>query len=40
MLIWDDVQATSVLLARLHDVLDHEPEQGRDRSAPVHVTSL
>jgi ATP-binding cassette subfamily B protein len=40
MLIWDDVQATSVLLARLHDVLDHEPEQGRDRSALVHVTSL
>ena len=26
--IWDDVQATSVLLARLHDVLSHEPEQG------------
>jgi ATP-binding cassette subfamily B protein len=40
MLIWDDVQATSVLLARLHDVLDHEPEQGPDHSALVHVTSL
>jgi ATP-binding cassette subfamily B protein len=40
MLIWDDVQATSVLLGRLHDVLEHEPEQGRDHSRLVHVTSL
>ena len=40
MLIWDEVQATSVLLARLNDVLDHEPEQGRDHSALAHVTSL
>ncbi len=40
MLIWDELQATSVLLDRLHDVLDHEPEQGRDHSALVHVTSL
>lgn len=40
MLIWDDVQATSVLLARLHDVLDHEPEQGPDHSALVHVASV
>jgi ABC-type bacteriocin/lantibiotic exporter with double-glycine peptidase domain/CRP-like cAMP-binding protein len=40
MLIWDDVQSTSVLVARLHDVLAHEPEQGSDHSALMHVSSL
>ena len=40
MSVWDDVQSTSVLLARLHDVLAHEPEQGFDHSELVHVTSL
>jgi len=40
MATWDDVQSTSVLLARLHDVLAHEPEQGADHSHLMHVTSL
>jgi ATP-binding cassette subfamily B protein len=38
--IWDDVQATSVLLARLHDVLAHAPEQGVDHDRLLPVTSL
>jgi ATP-binding cassette subfamily B protein len=40
MLIWDDLQATSVLLGRLNDVLASEPEQGSDHSALKPVTSL
>jgi len=34
MMTWDDVQAASVLLARIHDVLAQEPEQ------PSHDVSL
>ncbi|HVA08691.1 MAG TPA: peptidase domain-containing ABC transporter [Acidimicrobiales bacterium] len=40
MAVWDDLQSTSVVLARLNDVLAHEPEQGRDHSNLMHVTSL
>lgn len=38
--IWDSLQLVSVLLNRLNDVLDQEPEQGRDRSALKQVKSL
>src|SRR5437899_11482853 len=36
--IWDSVQFASVLLNRLNEIFEQEPEQGRDRSrlAPVH----
>ena len=30
--LWDNLQIASVLLGRLQDVFEHEPEQGRDRS--------
>ncbi len=36
--VWDNLQFTTVLLNRLNDVFEQEPEQGRDRSrlTPVH----
>src|SRR5438105_4939028 len=36
--IWDNMQLASVLLNRLNDIFEQEPEQGRDRSrlSPVH----
>jgi ATP-binding cassette subfamily B protein len=36
--VWDQYQLVSVLLNRLNDIFEPEPEQGRDRSrlAPVH----
>jgi ATP-binding cassette subfamily B protein len=36
--VWDSMQLASVLLNRLNDIFDQEPEQGHDRSrlAPVH----
>src|ERR1700736_5180976 len=36
--IWDSMQFASVLLNRLNDIFEQEPEQGRDRSrlTPVH----
>ena len=36
--VWDNVQFASVLMNRLNDIFEQEPEQGRDRSrlAPVH----
>ena len=37
---WDQVQMSSVLLARIHDVLAHEPEQGDRRDGLRPVTSL
>jgi ATP-binding cassette subfamily B protein len=38
--LWDELQQTRVLLMRLDDVLDQEPEQGADRSRLVPVKSL
>ena len=38
--LWDRLQLARVLLGRLDDVLDHEPEQGRDRSQLRPVTTL
>ncbi|MGH9295464.1 MAG: ABC transporter transmembrane domain-containing protein, partial [Acidimicrobiales bacterium] len=38
--IWDDVQVSAVLLNRIADVLEHEPEQGRSREGLVPVPSL
>jgi HlyB family type I secretion system ABC transporter len=37
---WDDWQIAAVLLARLEDVLGHEPEQGADRSRLLPVRSI
>ncbi len=36
--VWDNLQFSSVLLNRLNDIFEQEPEQGRDRSrlTPVH----
>ncbi|MEP7078769.1 MAG: peptidase domain-containing ABC transporter, partial [Chthoniobacterales bacterium] len=36
--VWDNLQLASVLLNRLNDIFEQEPEQGRDRSrlTPVH----
>ncbi len=36
--VWDSLQLASVLLNRLNDIFEQEPEQGHDRSqlAPVH----
>src|SRR5262249_60392897 len=36
--IWDNMQLVAVLLNRLNDIFEQEPEQGRDRSrlSPVH----
>jgi ATP-binding cassette subfamily B protein len=38
--IWDEFQLASVLLGRLNDVLEHEPEQGYDRSELVPVSAM
>lgn len=37
---WDDVQISTVLLNRIADVLDHEPEQGFDTSGLIGVPTL
>jgi HlyB family type I secretion system ABC transporter len=37
---WDDLQFMTVLLNRLNDIFEHEPEQGRDRSRLAPVKSL
>lgn len=36
--VWDNVQLASVLMNRLNDIFEQEPEQGRDRAqlTPVH----
>ena len=38
--IWDEFQFMSVLLNRLNDIFDHEPEQGWERSHLVPVKTL
>jgi HlyB family type I secretion system ABC transporter len=38
--VWDNMQFASVLLNRLNDIFEQEPEQGRDRSALLPVHSL
>jgi ATP-binding cassette subfamily B protein len=38
--IWDDVQASAVLLNRVADVLEHEPEQGEDQGRLLPVPTL
>jgi HlyB family type I secretion system ABC transporter len=38
--LWDRLQLARVLLGRLDDVLDHEPEQGSDRAHLRPVTTL
>jgi ATP-binding cassette subfamily B protein len=38
--IWDELQMVSVLLNRLNDIFEQEPEQGRDRSRLKPVPSL
>src|ERR1051325_1208272 len=38
--VWDNMQFASVLLNRLNDIFEEEPEQGRDRSRLVPVHSL
>ncbi len=38
--VWDDAQYVSVLLNRLNDIFEHEPEQGSDRSRLAPVRSL
>ncbi len=38
--IWDEYQRAVVMLGRLDDVFEQEPEQGHDRSALVPVSSL
>ena len=35
LLLWDELQFARILLGRLDDVIDQEPEQGADRSAPA-----
>jgi ATP-binding cassette subfamily B protein len=40
LLLWDNVQRCGVLLNRLDDVFQHEPEQGRDRARLRPVRSL
>jgi ABC-type bacteriocin/lantibiotic exporter with double-glycine peptidase domain/CRP-like cAMP-binding protein len=37
---WDDVQISAVLLNRIADVLEHEPEQGFDSTALISVPTL
>ena len=37
---WDDLQVANVLLHRLNDVVDQEPEQGADRGRLRQVTTL
>src|SRR5438034_3365445 len=38
--VWDTMQLVSVLLNRLNDIFENEPEQGHDRSRLVPVRSL
>src|SRR5882724_2176378 len=38
--VWDNAQLASVLLNRLNDIFEQEPEQGHDRSHLVPVRSL
>jgi HlyB family type I secretion system ABC transporter len=38
--IWDELQMVSVLLNRLNDIFEQEPEQGRDRSQLKPVPTL
>ena len=38
--VWDNMQFASVLLNRLNDIFEQEPEQGHDRSQLVPVRSL
>ena len=38
--VWDNLQLASVLLNRLNDIFEQEPEQGHDRSRLVPVHSL
>ena len=38
--VWDNMQLASVLLNRLNDIFEQEPEQGRDRSRLIPVHSL
>ncbi len=38
--VWDNVQLASVLMNRLNDIFEQEPEQGHDRSRLVPVHSL
>jgi HlyB family type I secretion system ABC transporter len=38
--VWDSMQLASVLLNRLNDIFEQEPEQGHDRSRLVPVHSL
>jgi len=40
LLLWDSLQRASVLLNRLDDVFQHEPEQGHDRSKLRPVRTL
>jgi ATP-binding cassette subfamily B protein len=40
LLLWDVLQRSTVLLNRLDDVFEHEPEQGHDRSRLRPVRSL
>ncbi len=38
--VWDNMQFATVLLNRLNDIFEQEPEQGRDRSRLIPVHSL
>jgi ATP-binding cassette subfamily B protein len=38
--IWDDLQYGKVLLNRLNDIVEHEPEQGADRAALAPVQTI
>ncbi|MEO8216420.1 MAG: peptidase domain-containing ABC transporter [Acidobacteriota bacterium] len=38
--IWDEFQLSSVLMGRLNDVFENEPEQGYDRSELIPVSAL
>ena len=40
LLLWDDLQFVAVLLNRLNDIFEEEPEQGRDRSRLAPVPTL
>jgi ABC-type bacteriocin/lantibiotic exporter with double-glycine peptidase domain/CRP-like cAMP-binding protein len=40
LMLWDQLQYSSILLGRLNDILEQEPEQGEDRSALTPVKSL
>ena len=40
LMLWDQLQLARILLGRLEDVLEHEPEQGHDRSHLKPVRTL